>query len=60
MREIFPGLLAVIFSIAMVFNFGALIHRSFYQSKLIQQCEEKKEFLIQDVVVRCEIIKDLR
>lgn len=60
MREIMPIIIMVVATIMFLLSIGATIKREMYQSYLLDQCAEKKEFLIQDVVVRCEIIKDLR
>jgi hypothetical protein len=49
--------LGVIITIA---NIGAIINRDFYDAKFLERCEQKKEFILDRVVVKCEIVKDLR
>ena len=60
MREFIPVIIMSIAAITFLLSIGATIKKEIYQSYLLEQCAEKKEFLIQDVVVRCEIVKDLR
>jgi hypothetical protein len=57
---IFPVLMGLAF-IFMIANIGAVFHKYIFDERLLENCTQKKEFIIlEKIVVKCEIIKDLR
>lgn len=60
MKEASLAIFIVAFIVAIFVNLGAMLYRTMYEGRLIENCSNNKEILVGRVVIKCEIVKDLR